>query len=172
MTRIVVVMGVSGSGKTTLAERLAAHLGARFIEGDSFHPAANIARMAAGRPLTDAMRRPWLVAVGRAAAAERAGGRDVVVTCSALKRSYRDLLRAEAGPLTFLFLDGPAEVIAGRLARRQGHYMPASLLASQIATLERPGESEADVATVPLTAGRDAALARALSALDSADPAG
>jgi gluconokinase len=140
---IVVVMGVSGSGKTTLGEALAAALGASYLEADAYHPAENVARMAAGQPLDDVMRRPWLVALARAAAEAAATG-PVVFTCSALKRAYRDLLRAEAGRITFLFLDGPLEVLEARVSGRKHDYMPASLLASQLATLEPPEAGEPD----------------------------
>ena len=144
-SRPVVVMGVSGSGKSTVGAALADALGVRFVDGDSLHPAANVAKMAAGIPLDDADRLPWLDAIGTVLAAGR-----VVVACSALKRAYRDRLRAAAPALELVFLDGSRELIASRLDR-PGHFMPASLLDSQFATLERPGLDEhpltVDVAT-------------------------
>ena len=139
---VIVVMGVSGSGKSTLARALADELRAEFLEGDDFHPAENVAHMTAGKPLDDDMRRPWLVALGTRAAEIRAAGGRAVVSCSALKRSYRDILRAAAAPVTFVFLDVPDPVLTRRMAERQNHYMPASLLASQLGTLEKPFADE------------------------------
>jgi gluconokinase len=131
---LVVVMGVSGSGKSTVGRELAARLGVPYAEADEFHPPANIDKMSAGVPLTDEDRWPWLRAIA-AWLAERAARGGGVVSCSALKRSYRDLLRS-AGEVCFLYLAGDRSVIAGRLAGRTGHFMPASLLDSQLADLE------------------------------------
>lgn len=126
-----VVMGVSGCGKSTVGRALAGRLGLAFRDGDELHPAANIAKMARGEPLTDADRAPWL----RAVAAALSPG--TVMACSALRRSYRDLLRAEAPcPVVFLHLHGRREVLLERMTRREGHFMPAALLDSQLATLE------------------------------------
>lgn len=136
-SRPVVVMGVSGSGKTTIGAALADAIGLRFVDGDALHPAANIAKMAAGIPLDDADRAPWLDAIGAVLAAG-----PVVVACSALKRVYRDRLRAAAPGLHLVFLDGSAELLASRMAGRPGHFMPASLLYSQRATLQRPDPDE------------------------------
>ena len=136
-SRPVVVMGVSGSGKTTVGAALADALGLRFVDGDALHPAANVAKMAAGIPLDDADRAPWLDAVG----AVLADG-PVVVACSALKRAYRDRLRAAAPGLQLVFLDGDRALLASRMTARPGHFMPASLLDSQLATLERPEPDE------------------------------
>ncbi|HEY4152825.1 MAG TPA: gluconokinase, partial [Pseudolysinimonas sp.] len=136
-TRPIVVMGVSGSGKTTVGAALADALGVRFVDGDALHPAANVAKMAAGIPLEDADRAPWLDAIG----AVLASG-PVVVACSALKRTYRDRLRAAAPMLELVFLDGSRELLASRMTARPGHFMPASLLDSQLATLERPTPDE------------------------------
>lgn len=136
-SRPVVVMGVSGSGKSTVGAALADALGVRFVDGDSLHPAANVAKMAAGIPLDDSDRVPWLDAV----AAVLAAG-PVVVACSALRRVYRDRLRAAAPALELVFLDGSRELLASRMARRPGHFMPTTLLESQLATLERPGADE------------------------------
>ncbi|NHN55341.1 gluconokinase [Calidifontibacter sp. DB0510] len=132
----IIVMGVSGSGKTTLAEGIARRLGWMYAEGDDFHPAANVAKMRAGIPLTDEDRWPWLRQIGEWITQQEKSGRSAVITCSALKRSYRDLLRENRPGVRFLYLDVPREVLAQRLAERKGHYMPASLLDSQLDTLE------------------------------------
>jgi gluconokinase len=126
-------MGVSGSGKTTVGRELAGRLGVDYAEADEFHPQANIEKMAAGHPLTDEDRWPWLDAIARwIGEHEESGG---VVTCSALKRTYRDVLTA-GGPVFFVHLTGSREVIAARLNARKGHFMPPALLDSQIADLE------------------------------------
>ena len=131
----VVVMGVSGSGKTSVGSALADRLRLPFVEGDSLHPQSNVARMAAGIPLEDTHRWPWLDQIGERLA-QAPGG--IVISCSALKRAYRDRLRAAAAPLYFIFLDGAFDVLSARMASRKGHFMPASLLESQFATLESP----------------------------------
>ncbi|MCW5634679.1 MAG: gluconokinase [Rubrivivax sp.] len=151
----IVVMGVSGCGKSTVGRALAEALGARFVEGDELHPPQNVARMAAGVPLTDADRAGWLDDIGRvlaeAGAPGAAGG--VVVSCSALKRAYRDRLRAAAPGVLFAHLHGPRELLQARLAQRRGHYMPASLLQSQFEALQPPADDEgalaADIALAP-----------------------
>ena len=142
----IVVMGVSGSGKSTVGRLLAQTLRMPFQDGDELHPPDNIARMAAGVPLTDADRQDWLAAIGKRLAA--AGGRrdGVVVACSALKRAYRDQLRADAPDLRLVYLQGPAPLLAERLAARRDHYMPASMLPSQLAALESPGSDEGAIA--------------------------
>jgi carbohydrate kinase (thermoresistant glucokinase family) len=142
----IVVMGVSGSGKSTVGRLLAHTLRMPFQDGDELHPPDNIARMAAGVPLTDADRQDWLAAIGKRLAA--AGGRrdGVVVACSALKRAYRDQLRAVAPDLRLVYLQGPAPLLAERLAARRDHYMPASMLPSQLAALESPGSDEGAIA--------------------------
>lgn len=137
---VVVVMGVSGAGKSTVAQLLATQLGWDFEEGDSLHPATNVEKMAAGRPLTDADRVPWLERVAGWIDHEIAAGRCGVITCSALKRSYRETLRRPA--VLFAYLSVPREELELRLASRQGHYMPASLLDSQLEALEPPGSDE------------------------------
>jgi gluconokinase len=129
----VVVMGVSGSGKSTVGALVAEALGAGFVDGDDLHPAANVEKMRQGIPLTDEDREPWLRAVGRTLA--DAGPAGMVVACSALKRTYRDLIRAEAPGTFFAELDGGRDLLAERMIR-PGHFMPASLLDSQLATLE------------------------------------
>lgn len=163
MKRALVVMGVTGTGKTTIAQALARRIGATFIEGDNLHSEANRAKMSAGVPLTDADRRPWLKAV---AAAIHGADADAVAACSALRRSYRDLIRAEAGcPVVFVHLAGDASVVAERLARRRGHFMPPSLLASQLATLEPPGADEPHV-TADLREGIEVMVDGICRALD------
>lgn len=143
----VVVMGVSGSGKTTVAERLAERLGWEFAEGDDFHPRANVEKMAQGHSLDDDDRWPWLRTIGGWIDQREAAGRSVVVTCSALKRSYRDLLREGRPSVWFAHVTVDADVLRARLRERKGHYMPASLLDSQLATLEplKPDEAGAEV---------------------------
>ncbi len=132
--RVVVVMGVTGTGKSTVGPLLAAGLGVPYAEADAFHSAANIAKMRSGTPLTDEDRWPWLDAIGTWAASR--AGLGGVVSCSALKRVYRDRLRAAAPSLVFVHLSGSRELITARQAARQGHFMPASLVASQFETLE------------------------------------
>ncbi len=136
ITRPLVVMGVSGSGKTTVGEALAVALGVPFADGDALHPEANVAKMAAGIPLDDADRAPWLVAIGAVLAAG-----PVVVACSALKRAYRDRLRVAAPELELVYLEVDRATLLDRMAHRT-HFMPPSLLDSQLATLEPPTAEE------------------------------
>lgn len=139
----VVLMGVSGCGKSTVGALAAARCGAAFVDGDDLHPPGNVAKMAAGQPLDDDDRAPWLDRVGAVLAAAE---RPLLVACSALRRRYRDRIRAAAGgPVLFVHLDGPRAVLAARLAGRQGHFMPPGLLDSQLATLEALGPDEAGV---------------------------
>jgi gluconokinase len=142
-------MGVSGSGKSTVGAALARRLGVPFVDADTLHPPANIAKMTAGEPLDDKDRYPWLENVGEWLAGHRDGG---VVSCSALKRKYRDQLRAHCPRVEFLHLSGSPELIGGRLAARSGHFMPAALLRSQFGALEPLG---ADEAGVTVDAGQD-----------------
>ncbi|WP_323793496.1 gluconokinase [Nocardioides sp.] len=144
---VIVVMGVSGTGKSSVAALLAAGLGVDLVEGDAFHPASNIDKMSAGVALTDDDRWPWLEVLAALAREERAADRSVVLTCSALKRSYRDVLRSgvEEGQVFFVHLHAVAEVLAERMARRTEHFMPAALLASQLATLEPLEDDERGV---------------------------
>ena len=135
-------MGVAGSGKSLIGAAFARALGVEFVEGDEYHSPENVERMSRGVPLTDDDRAQWLRSIAtriREAKAARAG---LVVSCSALKRSYRDILRADAGDLRFVFLKGDSALIAERLASRRGHFMPAFLLESQLATLEEPAPDE------------------------------
>jgi carbohydrate kinase (thermoresistant glucokinase family) len=149
----IVVMGVSGCGKSTIGRALADALGLHFVEGDELHSRENVARMAAGIPLTDADRHGWLQEVGQQLANATAAARGVVVSCSALKRAYRDRLRALSPDVVFVHLHGPRGLLETRLGARQGHYMPAALLQSQLDILEPPGADEqalaADVAEPP-----------------------
>lgn len=133
-------MGVSGSGKSLIGRALARRLDANFIDADALHPPENIAKMSRGEPLTDADRGPWLDRVGASLAAAQVR---IIIGCSALRRSYRDRIRAAVGaPVTFVHLSGPRSLIAARLAARQGHFMPAALIDSQFATLEPPAPGE------------------------------
>jgi gluconokinase len=138
----LVVMGVSGSGKSTIAEHLAARLGWKYVDGDLFHPPANVAKMSAGRPLSDEDRWPWLRAIAAEIDRVCAAGSRAVVACSALKRAYRDILVHGRDDVRIVFLDGTQALIAKRLATRKGHFMPPGLLDSQFRTLEPPQPSE------------------------------
>ena len=133
---------MSGCGKTTIAAILASRLGWPFEEGDALHPQANIEKMAAGHPLTDADRWPWLAKVADWIDERLDAGENGLITCSALKRSYRDLINRRGSGLIFVFLAGSKETIAARLAARHGHFMRASLLESQFADLEEPAADE------------------------------
>jgi gluconokinase len=139
---IVVMMGVSGSGKTTIARGVAKDQEWDLLEGDAFHPAANVEKMAHGIPLDDADRLPWLHALAAAIDKQLSAGRSAVVTCSALKRSYRDILIGRRKSVVLVYLRGPRELLGERMARRTGHFMPPTLLESQLATLEEPGPDE------------------------------
>jgi len=139
--RAVVVMGVAGAGKTTVGRRLAAALGWPFFDADDFHSAANVGRMAAGFPLTDEERRPWLAALNRLLTEQLGRGQSLVLACSALKASHREQLRAGLTPLTFIYLRVARDVLDERLRARLGHYMPATLLDSQLAALEEPAHA-------------------------------
>ena len=157
VTTHVVVMGVAGCGKSTVGALLAAEIGARFLDADALHPQANVAKMAAGQALDDTDRAPWLAAV----AASFEPGESIVIACSALKRAYRDLIRAGAPDVVFVHLHGDPELLAARIGARPGHFMPPALLASQLATLEPLGADEAgvvlDVVAPPAELVRDAA---------------
>lgn len=151
----IIVMGVSGSGKSTVGARLAGVLGWDFRDGDAFHPPANVEKMRSGAPLTDADRWPWLDAIAsHVAGLERTGGH-VVIACSALKRVYRDRLRAAGSRLRFVYLAGDFSLIDTRMAARLDHFMPPSLLRSQFATLEPP-EADEHAMTVSIAADPDA----------------
>ena len=158
----VVVMGVAGCGKSSVGAAVAERLGAVYEDGDDLHPPANIAKMSRGAPLTDADRAPWLDSVGdRLAAAEG----PLLIGCSALKRAYRDRIRARAGDgVVFLHLTGTREVIAGRMAAREGHFMPLSLLDSQFAALQPLASGETGIA-IDIDQPFDAVVAAAHASL-------
>ena len=138
----VVVMGVSGTGKSTVATALADQLGWPFIEGDDLHPRSNVAKMESGEPLTDDDRAPWLKAIRERAQELSEAGRSAVITCSALKRQYRDSLREGVDEMFFVHLHGTQDVLEPRMAKRERHFMPAKLLQSQLDTLEPLGRDE------------------------------
>jgi gluconokinase len=139
---LYVVMGVSGSGKSLIGAAFARALGIDFVEGDDYHSAENVQRMSREVPLTDDDRVRWLRSLAVRIRETKDAGTGLVMTCSALKRSYRDVLRAQASELRFVFLRGPPALLAERLASRRGHFMPPSLLDSQLATLEEPSPDE------------------------------
>ena len=139
---ILVLMGVSGSGKTTIARGIAEAKGWSMLEGDAFHPPANVAKMAAGTPLTDEDRWPWLRAIAAAIDADRARGENAVVACSALRRAYRDILIGDRADVRLVYLKGSRTLIGARMRARHGHFMPPALLDSQFQTLEEPGPDE------------------------------
>lgn len=142
---VVVMMGVSGSGKTTIAKGVGERVGLDVLEGDAYHPAANVAKMKSGIPLEDTDRLPWLHAIAVAIDEELAGGRSAIVACSALKRSYREILIGAHKGVVLVYLQGSPALIGQRLRSRKGHFMPPTLLQSQFDTLEEPGEDEAPI---------------------------
>ena len=142
MSRVVVVMGVSGSGKTTVAERVAATFGWAFQEGDKLHPAANVAKMAAGHPLDDADRAPWLAIIADWVDARLRAGENGLITCSALKRAYRDRIGNGKPGLQIVYLHADRSTLQAHVQGRQHEYMPTTLLDSQLSTLEEPGPDE------------------------------
>jgi gluconokinase len=150
----VVVMGVSGSGKTTLARGIAGRLHWRFQEGDELHPRANVEKMSRGEPLTDEDRRPWLDAIGQWLDDRAAAGESAVLTCSALRRAYRDQIREDRPGVRFCHVVVSTQMLSDRLQHRRGHYMPPSLLPSQLATLEPLADDEPGVT---VTADREPA---------------
>ena len=165
----LIVMGVSGSGKSTVAEALSARLGWRCADADRFHPASNVAKMSAGQPLTDEDRWPWLAAIAAHIDKARVEGRHAIVSCSALKRVYRDILIGNRDNVRLVLLDGTKDEIFARMSARKDHFMPLSLLESQFATLERPGADERPV--VVAIAGSPVEIAEAIVTGLSADPA-
>lgn len=169
-TTCLVVMGVSGVGKSTIAKRLADRLGWAMAEGDEYHSDVNVAKMEEGTPLTDEDRLPWLRRIRRWITEQAAEGRNTVVTCSALKRSYRDMLRETPARVLFVHLDATAEVIATRLSARTGHFMPPKLLDSQFYDLQRLGEDEAGI-TVDVEDSPERITEAVLKGLDLEDGA-
>ena len=149
----LIVMGVSGSGKSTIADKLAERLRWSYEDGDKFHPASNVAKMSAGHPLTDEDRWPWLQAIADEIDRVCKAGQRAVIACSALKRAYRDILVHGRSDVRIVYLSGTQELIAGRLARRKGHFMPPGMLASQLKTLEPPDKDEN-----PVTVSIDASI--------------
>ena len=163
-------MGVSGSGKTTIGAALGARLGREFADGDDFHPPTNVAKMARSEPLTDADREPWLQTLGKWIESHRRAGRSTVLVCSALKRRYRDTLRAAApGHVAYIHLTAPKEELLERMARRKGHFMPRELLDSQLAALEPLAADEAGI-TVHATAPPAAIVEQLASELQTPKP--
>lgn len=162
----VVVMGVSGTGKSTVGAAVAEGLGWELVEGDDLHPPANVAKLSAGLPLTDEDRAPWLDQLNDLATSRAAAGLGSVLTCSALKRAYRDRLRAGVPAMFFLHLDGSYEVLEPRMTRREGHFMPVALLRSQLATLE-PLERDEDGTVVDVAGTPAEVIAAAQAAVTS-----
>ncbi len=162
----IVVMGVSGCGKTTLAQALSARLGLDMVDGDDLHLPESIRKMSSGIALQDEDRWPWLERIGEYLAAPQADApRGRVVACSALKRDYRDRIRAQAGGVVFVFLHGDPDTIRQRMAARVGHYMQPGLLESQLQTLQVPGPQERDVLHLPIDLSVSALVTRTLQAL-------
>jgi gluconokinase len=163
--RVIIVMGVAGCGKSTIGTRLAAAIGGRFFDADDFHPAANIRKMAAGTPLDDTDREPWLRRLREEVVDATAAGDLTVLACSALKKSYRRTLGVGSPGVVLIYLKGEASLLANRLAKRAGHYMPAMMLESQLATLEEPLPDEG------LTFGIDSGIEEFVGAIRAAVPA-
>jgi gluconokinase len=162
---VILIAGVSGSGKSTVGGLLAERLGWDYAEADAFHSPANVAKMRAGHPLTDADRAPWLRAIAAWIDGRLDSGRPGVVSCSALKRAYRDQLTGGRLAVRTVMLDGDRDVIAERMRKRHGHFFGAGLLDSQFADLERPAPDE-HVLTVPITDSPDETVARIMKSLD------
>ncbi|MBY5316324.1 AAA family ATPase [Rhizobium leguminosarum] len=161
----IIVMGVSGCGKSSVGEKLAEALHLAFVEGDALHPSANVEKMSKGIPLTDEDRMPWLDRIGEDIKASLEKGEGIIVSCSALKRLYRDRLRAAAGGnLFFVYLEGSRALLMKRMGERKGHFMPVSLLDSQLATLQVP-TGEPGVVTVDIDDTVDGIAATALKSL-------
>jgi gluconokinase len=169
--RVLVVMGVSGSGKTTVAELLAERLAWPFLEGDSLHPAANIAKMESGQPLTDEDRWPWLRRIATWIEERLDAGESGIVTCSALKRSYRDVLDRRGSGVLFVYLAGERATLEERMKARTGHFMPLSMLDSQLQTLEEPQPDEPSV-HVPIEQSTEEIVDEVLAALSGGAPGG
>ncbi len=161
---VIVVMGVASSGKTSLGERLAERLGWPFRDADSFHPPQNVAKMAGGTPLTDEDRKPWLAAIAAWIDELRATGRNGIVTCSALKKSYRHVIVGKRPDVALVYLKGSRELIGQRMAARQHHFMPPALLDSQFATLEEPGGDERPL-VVPVELSKEAIVEQVVQEL-------
>ncbi|ATO35120.1 Thermoresistant gluconokinase [Dickeya dianthicola] len=161
----IILMGVSGSGKSSVGARLAREINAKFIDGDDLHPRANIQKMASGQPLNDDDRAPWLERLNDAAYSLLHKNETGIIVCSALKKRYRDRLRAGNDGMVFLYLKGNFEVILQRHQARAGHFMPTGLLQSQFDALEEPDQTETDVITVDINGPMDQVAARCAAAL-------
>lgn len=150
MATFIILMGVSGSGKTVVGRALAPELNAEFIDGDNLHSQRNVDKMAAGIPLTDEDRVDWLNLIAKVGHEQAAQGTNCIIACSALKKSYRDLLRNSNPSMRFIYLKGSFELIFDRISKRAHQYMPSSLLQSQFETLEEPQDNETDVLVVSI----------------------
>jgi carbohydrate kinase (thermoresistant glucokinase family) len=166
---VLIIMGVSGCGKTTIAELLSRQLGWDYRDGDEFHPQANVDKMHSGIPLTDDDRWPWLKAIAAWIDGKRSAGEHAIVTCSALKKSYRDILIGPRTDVGLIYLKGDEELIAARLAKRHGHFMPKDLLHSQFQTLEEPGPDERPI-TVSIAPTPEEIAATILTKLQTQSP--
>ncbi|GAB3426558.1 gluconokinase [Niabella aquatica] len=165
-SKVIIVMGVSGSGKTTTGKIIANVKGFVFMDGDDLHPQANIQKMQSGLPLNDEDRKGWLKQIIQTAGTIAAGGNTCVIACSALKRKYRDTLRAGIQNISFVFLKASYEKVYRQMAARTSHFMPLNLLKSQFDTLEEPGADEKDVVTVSVLDGAEQTAVTALQVLD------
>ncbi|MGE0221655.1 MAG: gluconokinase [Acetobacteraceae bacterium] len=166
---ILVVMGVSGSGKTTIAAGIARRLGWELVEGDAFHPPANVGKMRSGTPLIDEDRWPWLRAIAAEIDRRRDADESAVVACSALKRAYRRILIGDRADVHLVYLEGSKDLIGQRMAARRGHFMPPALLDSQFAALEEPGPDEAPI-VVSIAAEADAVIGAVIAKLQELRP--
>ena len=165
---VFVLMGVSGSGKSAVANAVAHQLQAAFLDGDFLHPRANIEKMSEGHPLNDDDRRPWLQSINDAAFAMQRTNSVSLIVCSALKKSYRDILRAGNNNLSFVYLKGDFDTIESRLRARKGHFFKPQMLVTQFATLEEPGSEEQDVLIVDINQTLDEVVAATLKTIDGA----
>ncbi|MCZ4245416.1 gluconokinase [Pedobacter punctiformis] len=166
--RCIILMGVSGSGKTVIGQQIAEKLDARFVDADDFHPSANIIKMSSGIPLTDADRIPWLNDLGKIASTHLQENQMLVMACSALKRSYRDILRAEiSGETMFIYLKSSFEEIAERLQKRVGHFMPKGLLESQFEALDEPLFTEKNLITIDASPAVDEVTNNCIDAINN-----
>ncbi|PHM69428.1 gluconokinase [Xenorhabdus kozodoii] len=163
---VFVLMGVSGSGKSAVATGIARELGAAFLDGDFLHPRANIMKMAQGHALNDDDRRPWLKALNDAIFAMQRTNPISLLVCSALKKSYRDMLRDGNQNLSFLYMKGDCDLIESRLKARKGHFFKPQMLISQFETLEEPGSEEKDVYHIDIKSNLDEVIKNAIKAID------
>lgn len=162
-----ILMGVSSTGKTSIGTAVAHRLGLKFIDGDDLHPRANILKMAQGQPLNDDDRQPWLARINDAVFSLTQKNEQGIIVCSALKKRYRDQIRANNPPITFLFLHGEFELILQRMRQRQGHFMKAAMLKSQFETLELPQADEPDVHFIEIDAPFEQVVERCISAIQA-----